>query len=80
MGDDFWREMLGAEEEEGVKGEVVKLRLESSSWLAPPIALAVSERSPISGSTKGSIQVRYSTKLKDRMGTPKRVSKRRRVE
>jgi hypothetical protein len=34
----------------------------------------------ISGSTKGSIQVHYSTKLKDREGMPKRVSKRRRVE
>ena len=39
--------MLGAEEEDGVNEEVVTLRLESSSWLAPPIALAVSERSPI---------------------------------
>jgi hypothetical protein len=32
------------------------------------------------GSTKGSLQVRYSTKLKYRIGTPKGVNKRRRVE
>ena len=35
IGDDFWREMLVVEEEEGVDEEVVTLRLESSSWLAP---------------------------------------------
>jgi hypothetical protein len=34
----------------------------------------------ISGSTKGSIQVHYSTTLKYRKGIAKRVSKRRRVE
>jgi hypothetical protein len=52
--------------------KIIRMKEEGQSW--DEIA------EEISGSTKGSIQVRYSTKLKDRMGTPKRVSKRRRVE
>jgi hypothetical protein len=52
--------------------KIIQMKKEGKSW--DEIA------EEISGSTKGSIQVRYSTKLKDRMGTPKRVSKRRWVE
>jgi hypothetical protein len=52
--------------------KIIQMREKGKSW--DEIA------EEISGSTKGSIQVRYSTKLKDRMGTPKRVSKRRRAE
>jgi hypothetical protein len=52
--------------------KIIQMREKGKSW--DEIA------EEISGSTKGSIQVRYSTKLKDRMGTPKRVSKRRRDE
>jgi hypothetical protein len=53
--------------------KIIQMREKGKSW--DEIA------EEISGSTKGSIQVHYSTKLKDRiMGTPKRVSKRRRVE
>jgi hypothetical protein len=39
--------MLVVEEEVVVNEEVATLKLESSRWLAQPIALAVSERSPI---------------------------------
>jgi hypothetical protein len=52
--------------------KIIQMKEEGKSW--DEIAEV------ISGSTKGSIQVRYSTKLKHRMGTRKRVSKRRRVE
>jgi hypothetical protein len=52
--------------------KIIQMREKGKSW--DEIA------EEISGSTKGSIQVRYSTKLKDRMGTPKRVRKRRRDE
>jgi hypothetical protein len=52
--------------------KIIQMREEGKSWDE------IWEEIP--GSTKGSIQVRYSTQLKDRKGTPKRVRKHRRVE
>jgi hypothetical protein len=51
--------------------KIIQMKEDGESW---------DEIAEVLGGTKGSLQVHYCTKLKHRTGTPKRVSKRRRIE